>query len=238
MRFGMHLTAAALLAVVCFGGMSAAAADRDARAAVAGREKIREELTEALAKGYLTRMDQYHILLHAKEVLTADDLHGLEQTLDRLAARPGTPRPAASEAQSAAAVPQSTADGQAETVRPSKYEEPDGPEKIPLGEVVPHKAKPSGESPFIEENPSAIGTPAMHLDGENPEGCECGPEQWCQTCRRWVDVDCFTSVDGFKGPIDIGNANGNFGLKFGINGAAAILPRMGIGPPGRNLGSA
>ena len=57
-----------------------------------GRQKIREELSAALAKGYLTRMDQYHILLHAKEVLTADDLHGLEQTLDRIATRQAAAR--------------------------------------------------------------------------------------------------------------------------------------------------
>ena len=125
----------------------------------------------------------------------------------------------------------STADGQTEIVRPSKYEEPDA-ERIPPGDAVPHKAKRSGESPFVEEDPSTIGKPAMHPGEENPEACGCDAdqcEQWCQACRRWVDVDCSTSVDGFKGPIDFANANGNFGLKFGINGAVALLPRLGIG---------
>ena len=59
-----------------------------------GRQKIREELSAALAKGYLTRMDQYRILLHAKEVLSADDLHGLEQTLDRIATQQAAGRAA------------------------------------------------------------------------------------------------------------------------------------------------
>ena len=95
MRFLLHLTVAALLVAIGIGGMtSATAADREARAAVMGRQKIREELSAALEKGYLTRMDQYHILLHAKEVLTADDLHGLEQTLDRIATRQAASRAA------------------------------------------------------------------------------------------------------------------------------------------------
>ncbi len=95
MRFLLHLTAAALLVAIGIGGMaSATAADRDGRAAVMGRQKIREELSAALEKGYLTRMDQYHILLHAKEVLTADDLRGLEQTLDRIATRQAARRAA------------------------------------------------------------------------------------------------------------------------------------------------
>ena len=93
MRVLLHLTAAALLVAIGIGGTtSATAADREARAAVSGRQKIREELSAALVKGYLTRMDQYHILLHAKEVLTADDLHGLEQTLDRIAAQQAAAR--------------------------------------------------------------------------------------------------------------------------------------------------
>ena len=96
MRFLLHLTAAALLVAIGIGGMTAAtAADSDARAAVMGRQKIREELSAALAKGYLTRMDQYRILLHAKEVLTDDDLHGLEQTLNRIATQQAAARAAA-----------------------------------------------------------------------------------------------------------------------------------------------
>ena len=38
------------------------------------------------------------------------------------------------------------------------------------------------------------------------------------------NVDFFSSVDAFKGPIDIGNANGNFGVRLGVNAAVPILP--------------
>ena len=75
-----------MLATGIGGDASAGTADHDPRAAVLGRQKIREELTTALAKGYLTRMDQYHLLVHAKEVLSTEDLRGFERTLDRLAA--------------------------------------------------------------------------------------------------------------------------------------------------------
>ncbi len=88
MRFVHRFLAALVLIAIGFGGTSSAAtADRDARTAVLGRQQIRAELEAALAKGHLTRMDQYRLLLHAKKVLSAEDLDGFERALDRLAAR-------------------------------------------------------------------------------------------------------------------------------------------------------
>ena len=46
---------------------------------------------------------------------------------------------------------------------------------------------------------------------------------------RWIDVDVFSSVDAFKGPMDLGNANGNFGMRLGVNAAVPVLPRLGVG---------
>ena len=85
MRFVYCFLAALLLASGMGGVASAGTPDQDPRLAVLGRQKIREELSAALAKGYLTRMDQYHLLVHAKEVLSTEDLRGFERTLDRLA---------------------------------------------------------------------------------------------------------------------------------------------------------
>ena len=142
-----------------------------------GRQKIREELSAALAKGYLTRMDQYRILLHAKDVLTPDDLHGLEQTLNRIATRAssrpsGRPRWYRAKHQF-----EQTPTTAPETVTPSKYEEP-RPEKLrsslSRGRKTP---KSSNESPAAEEIPAGIGKPAMHLDSDDPEGCGCDPDE-------------------------------------------------------------
>jgi len=249
MRFLVQLTAAALLVAIGIGGTTAAtAADREARAAVLGRQKIRAELSAALVKGYLTRMDQYQILLHAKEVLTADDLHGLELTLDRIAKQQATARHAATAVRSETPVPQSD-DSQPAMIRPSKYEETQGTEMPVIGAPMPRKAMPLGQSPFVEEGPARIGQPAIHLDGQDPEGCGCGPEgcgcnpegcrcgpdgcgccpDECRACRRWIDIDCFSSVDAFKGPLDFGNANGNFGVRMGANAAVPIYPCLGVG---------
>ncbi len=227
MRFLMHLTAAALLVAIGIGGMTAAnAADRDARAAVIGRQKIREELSAALAKGHLTRMDQYRILLHAKEVLTADDLHGLEQTLNRIATQQATARAAATVVRSGASVQKSEADSEAEPITPSKYEESMAGEPV-IGEPMPTRAKAPGQGPFIEEIPSPGGEPAMEVNGDDPEGCECDPDE-CRPWLRWINVNAFTSVDAFKGPMDIDNANGNFGMRLGANAAVPVLPRLGV----------
>ena len=227
MRFLMHLVTAALLVAVGIGGMtSATAADRAARNAVMGRQKIRAELSAALAKGYLTRIDQYQILLHAKDVLTADDLHGLEQTLDRIA------RQQASEPAAATIVPgetrlrQNAKESELRLITPSKYEELQGGE-MPTIDPAPKKAKVLSDGPFVEEVPAGIGQPTIHLDGDDPEDCGCDSEA-CRSRSRWFDIECFSSVDAFKGPLDVNNGNGNFGLRLGANAAVAILPRLGV----------
>ena len=93
MRFVLHVAAAALVVAIGMGDLtSATAADRSIQAQIRGRQKIRAELAAALEKGYLTRMDQYHILLDAKEVLNRDDLRGLEQTLSRIGAQQAAAR--------------------------------------------------------------------------------------------------------------------------------------------------
>ena len=228
MRFLLHLRVAALLVAIGMGGVaSATTADRDARAAVLGRQKIREELSAALAKGYLTRMDQYHILLHAKEVLSEDDLHGLEQTLNRLAAQQAMARASASVRRTPPVEPQ-TSDSEPEIITPSKYEETKPGETPVIGEPQPTRAKGSNATPVMEEVPASIGKPTMNLDGEDPEDCGCDSDE-CHARFRWINVDLFSSVDGFKGPIDLGNANGNFGLRFGANAAVPIFSRLGMG---------
>jgi len=227
MRFLVHLTAAALLLAIGIGGMdSATAADRDARAAVTGRQKIREELSTALAKGYLTRMEQYRILLHAKEVLNADDLHGLEQTLDRTATQQASARQAKAAARSKAPVQQSTNIAESGTITPSKYEEPNIAE-MPVVEPMRKKATALSNSPSVEEIPSGIGQPSIHLESDDPEGCGCDPDE-CPTRRRWLNIDFISSIDAFKGPVDLANSNGNFGTRLGVNAAMPILPRLGV----------
>ena len=200
-----------------------------------GRQKIREELSAALAKGYLTRMDQYNILLHAKEVLTANDLNGFEQRLNRIAAQQAAARAAKSAVRREAAVQHGAGDSALAVVTPSKYEEVQAVETPVISGPTPTKAKRSSEGPSMEEVPVGH-RPALHPSPKresgnrdcDPEGCGCDPEE-CHVRRRWIEADFFSSVDAFKGPIDIGNANGNFGVRLGVNAAVPILPRLGVG---------
>ena len=48
----------------------------DGRTLMLARQAIRSELAAAVAKGELTREDQYRILLHAKETLPPEDVKG------------------------------------------------------------------------------------------------------------------------------------------------------------------
>lgn len=235
MRFLLHLAVAALMVALGMGGTtSAVGAERDARAQVLGRQKIREELSAALAKGYLTRMDQYHILLHAKEVLSEADLLGLEQTLNRLATQQAKARAAAVPQRLAPIEPSSRANAASSSeseparVTPSKYEETKPGDSPANGERQSTSANASGQTPFVEEVPASAAKPTMNLDCELPEGCESDSDD-CFPRLRWIDIDFHSTVDGFKGPIDLGNANGNFGLGSAINAAMPIVPRLGVG---------
>ena len=45
---------------------------------------------------------------------------------------------------------------------------------------------------------------------------------------NWLSIDLFSGIDSFKGPMDIANANGNFGVRAGANAAVSIFQRLGI----------
>jgi len=81
-------------------GMGEFAAEIDDRAEMIGRQKVRAELTQALAKGHLSHRDQQQILADARKLLRAEDIPAVERTLDRLARQPvawgsiaGRPKP-------------------------------------------------------------------------------------------------------------------------------------------------
>jgi len=226
----MHLSAAALLVAIGIGATTTVtAADRDARSAVMGRQKIREELSAALAKGYLTRMDQYRILLHAKEVLAPDDLRGLEQTLNRLATQQATVRAAAKATPSAAPVEEHPGGDKSEKVTPSKYEEPQAEEIPIIGPPKMNRTTVPMDGATVEEIPRGTAKPAIHVDGDDPEGSECDPDEFRIIDRHWIDIELSTAIEAFKGPLDVGNANGNFGEQFGLNAAVPVFRRLGLG---------
>ncbi len=208
----------------------ASTADHDPRAAVLGRQKIREELATALTKGYLTRMDQYHLLVHAKEVLSTEDLRGFERTLDRLAAEQAAKNgQAADAAKGTVSISSRRKSGESPAAR-----DDDGPRVIATSrteEIAPSPTtsatgEMTGDSPTIEEVPAGQRGSVMRLPMDEAD-CGCDGDD-CRIKRNWLAVDLFSGIDAFKGPMDIGNANGNFGVRAGANAAVSIFQRWGI----------
>ncbi len=215
MRFVLCFLASLLLASGIGGTALAGTADHDPRAAVLGRQQIREELATALTKGYLTRMDQYHLLVHAKEVLSTEDLRGFERTFDRLATE------------------QAARNGgvTSRRITSGKVRDDDGSRVIATSrteEIAPTPAtgEMASDSPTIEEVPAGRRGSEVRLPMEEAD-CGCDGEE-CRIKRNWFAVDLFSGIDAFKGPMDVGNANGNFGVRAGANAAVSIFQRWGI----------
>ena len=79
-----------------------------------------------------------------------------------------------------------------------------------------------------EQIPAGVGRPMMGVPYDDQDMCGCDGME-CRPRRQWFAVEVFSGIEGFKGPMDIGNANGDFGLRIGANGAVSIFQRWGIG---------
>ena len=222
--------AALLLGLLNQAGIDVARAQEiDSRQLVAARETIRLELAKAVSEGQLSRIDQYRILLHAKEILPAEDVQGLERTMDRLAAMnppapltPSAPATAAAGGDRAALV---------------SYSAPPSPEQAAIapqpGEPIP--AVPS--NPFQEETPGQNPMQTLHGDAMFTD-CEAGllgGEGSVEDNLRsvlhqiWNNLSLFTAIESFKGPLDEFYPNGNYGVGFGLNAGIPLSYQWGIG---------
>lgn len=189
-----------------------------------GRQKMRAELAAAVTDGDLSPREQYRMILKAKQVLSPSDFEGFQRTLDRVASKgnplAGDPSPRlASLRSNPRGMIGSEDDGR--TIGAS-YE---NAEVIPRGEGTPFQDEPALD-------PMQYGV----------EGCDdCGGGLgllgddgafFDRVERRGgIGFEAFSSVDAFKGPMDFGT-NGNFGVRFGVNGGIPISQRLGIGLQG------
>jgi hypothetical protein len=214
MQRRLHLGAAMLVAIsVVYGATAALAGDSDSRSAAMARQRIRAKLATAMSDGNLSRMEQYAILLDAKDCLSSRELAGLQQTLDRLAANG------------------------------AESTEGSGSPVIPVGATIEPIPTPAGEAPrkvdtdggLIEGSPFQDETPDGLPAPDDDEGCPCDSDCCAQAGllrQGWSTVSMFSTVDAFKGPMDLDNLNGNFGLRFGVNGAIPVSRLMGLGIQG------
>jgi len=208
----------ALLAAISFGLTSTAgAAERDASEIIAGRQKIRMELANAVADGNLSRAEQYRILLDAKEVLPDEDMAGLQRTLNRLASKQSQVGELAGREDGAVSVAgYQEIEGASDAVSPFVEETSDGDVESE-DEFVPwNEAFPDGLFAFDGKTFFA----AMQSLGE----CSIG------------NIELSTAVDAFKGPMDVvlpfsernGDNKGNFGVRFGIDGVVPVASDFGV----------
>lgn len=50
-----------------------------------------------------------------------------------------------------------------------------------------------------------------------------------QAYRLLDNVQLLSTIDGFQGPLDLDGLNGNFGIRFAVNGGFPVVGRWGIG---------
>jgi len=235
MQSRLQFATAALLAALAFGGVSTTkAADPDVRAAIMGRQKMRAELAAALSEGNLTPSEQYRLLLKAKQVLSPADFEGFQRTLDRMASSsigiaPARERPAAKVRGSLRSLLTKEEDDETKGVSFESEEE-----IIP----APKPAPAAPGTPFLEEEGGEVARAGVVGDPCcGPADAACSDGSLFDEIGRMgrggrLDISIFTAMDAFKGPLDLADLNGNFGIRFGINGAMPLSRRGGLGIQG------
>jgi len=248
MKMRWSVCCTALVGMFLVGGVVGdVLAQSSGRAAVAAKQKVRTAMVRALADGKLTRIERHSIMLKGKAALSPSELANLQSTLDRAASRTSAvpeveeQSPLVSQLMETAGLADREsveADDRAETVA-----------------YMRSLQAANGESPFKEETPEGEAVesprPIQPIPTDDPV------EQFNQYCNEcidecsepidscgggfsfggmpvlcgdaWQNLRLTTSIDAFKGPMDLDNTNGNFGINFGINSGIAAVRRFGVG---------
>jgi len=263
MRMRLRLWQLAVLAMIISGPIAQESfAQGDQRAVVVGRQRIQADLNAAIADGRLTRIEQYDILLNARDSLSDADLLILQRTMDRLgeeyaapsrslreelAERIGRENKSSDQTISARTTRAGSIDGKdASATDPNAtetvaYEQP----SELLGSSNGDASLVSRENPFQEEDlqPTAeTGSADSEVFFDDP-AVGCGPwgggGRFGLLAHPFVLVQCLpldvrfsTAIESFKGPMDLDNQNGNFGTSFAVNAGVLVLKRWGVGIQG------
>jgi hypothetical protein len=250
---------ACLTAIVVGSIANIASAELSPRSVVAGRQQIRTALTEAMADHKLTQMEEKLLLRKAQRVLSRADLEGFKQTLSRLSAAQKMPasatsargggqqpvgRLSAGEAgvavnEAGLLLPKQQAKG---PVDPAQYQE--ATDQQQQGSPFQDEQGPPEES-SVELQPTPDGMGTMGDDftmtaedySEMAAGCGMLAGQFDGLCEGFDASCCYgsplirlsTSVEGFKGPLDLDNHNGNFGVQFAVNAGFPLSTQLGLG---------
>lgn len=246
MNYRLRILPVALAAAVLASSTSnATAANPKGRMAVAGQHEIRATIIAAMADGKLTERERDAILGKAERLLAPEELPKVEQALNHLSARCKTPLPAATptradrsdvDAKSAgrqsdktepASRQESTASAERNSTKTVSFDLPAASDDSP--KTSEDAGSPFQEEPVVEEFDD--GSVALMEDAtvlyEDGRILLDGLYGIC--VNGWDRITFAATVDSFKGPLDLDNANGNFGLQFAVNGAVPVLEQLGIG---------
>jgi len=253
MQNRLRIWSVALLAVVTttIAGNSARA-QLTTRAAVDGRQRVRTALAAAMADGTLSSAEEDSISRLGKGLLTPQELPGLERTLSRLAGRQQAPPPSTarksvesrptqrpgSDPTTQTKLPLSDQRDHAEAAsfqeRVAADDKPAAGDEKPAAKERQAAADADMESPFQEES-TLEGAELMDDDTLVFEGVYynafpamlAGLQSLADD--GWSNLSLYTTVDAFKGPLDLDDRNGNFGLGFGLNTGIPLAGRLGVG---------
>ena len=245
MPYRLGIWPVVLLAVVAASSIGTSAwAQVTRRSLVQGRQRVRAALAEALADGTLSKMEVASISRRAERLLTPQDLPGLQRTLSRLAARkkvslPSTPResvedqPTERQGSERATRTGLTVTEKEDLAENASYEEPAAEGDQPSAAGDQPVAEEDLESPFWEES---LPESAELMDDPTVvfEDCWYGLSTGFSSLDvdGWRNLSLYTTVDAFKGPLDLDDRNGNFGLSFAINAGVPLARRLGVGIQG------
>ncbi len=236
MQTRFHVQTVALSAAVVLGGwLQVASAEPSGRKVVIARQEVRASLASAMADGVLSRHEHGYILWRAKQLLGTGEFEGLQRTLDRLAEPSRAPMPPQ---YGKFNIGQST---------PSERAAAEMPDNRRQTELVAYRQPANAESD-ANIAPMPPGSPFLEEDYEDDidtlydECCDvpcdqpCGYEDYCgcggvfATCSEgWRHIRFSTTVEAFRGPLDLDSQNGNFGFAFAVNGGFPLAEARGIG---------
>ena len=211
------------LATILIGVVSEAFAENPGRMAVANRQRVEAMTDIAESDGWVSAGERQAIISSARSTFSNSEIKGLETRLSTSASLLAARRSAAAmtDARLASLMTQPAA-------KPSR--------------VLQYAAFGGAAEPVAAETGGPIVDGGCNDCGgcgdcggceESPDVCwaseaSCGAERgWCGNC--WDNIDLFVGVDGFKGPMDLDNRNGNFGVRYGINAAFPLLELKNIG---------
>ena len=203
------------------------------RTAAAGRQRVRAELTVAMADGKLTEQERDEILRLAEKMLPGNEERAVRESLGRMPVD-ADDADSTTPAGNAGSATRSRVSTSIEPITRLALLQADDGQPI---EITPYDSQADMEetvSPFREEGPFVENGDEQYMSADEIVGLWPDTETFYDGLFSFYadglrHISFTTSVDAFKGPMDLDNANGNFGYQFGVNAGFPAVRCLGVG---------